>query len=386
MVLIYVMFAMIAFVLFASLAVDVGHARTTKSQLQFAADAAARAACQDLPSGVSTAQTTAVSMAAQNYADGTPVVLKTSQDINFGIWDPRTRTFTVLTGSAQANSNAIQIIARRVQSRQNAVSLSFATMFNNGTCDVTASSVACLTGNAGNYSIIGLNSISMSLAAYTDSYNSSVSSYSTTSHNHKGSIASNGNITLSGTVKVDGDARCGVGCSTTLLNTATVTGLNAPMGAVMSYPSVTLPSTYTDLGDVNMSSGTVSIGGGTYLIRNLVLSGTSHVIWTGPTILYISASYNVSGSAQIDTYLNIPSNRKLYFLPTCSTATWTGTNDCVGELYAPDTDFTISGGVELFGRVLARTIINSSSGGMHYDEALAPPGAGMTRSAVSTVQ
>jgi hypothetical protein len=124
-----------------------------------------------------------------------------------------------------------------------------------------------------------------------------------------------------------------------------------------------MPASYTDLGDVNLSMGTFSLPGGTYLIHNLSLSGTVNFTWDGPVTLYIENSYNVSGSAAINTYQNIPANRTLYFLPTCTSATWNGTNICVGTLYAPDTDFTISGSVEMFGRIVAKSINNTSSGG-----------------------
>jgi hypothetical protein len=131
--------------------------------------------------------------------------------------------------------------------------------------------------------------------------------------------------------------------------------------------------TYTDLGDVTQSSGTINVPGGTYLINNLTLSGTAKINWTGPVKLYIKSGYNVSGSVAINTFNNLPVNRQLFFLPTCKTATWSGTNVCVGDLYAPDTDFTVSGGVEKMGRIIAKSITNSSTGGMHYDESLPSP-------------
>jgi hypothetical protein len=385
--LIYAIAAISVLILFVSLAVDLGRVWVARDELQNAADSAARAACGDLPFGSQAAQNTAISVAGQNTADGSSVVLNPSTDIIFGTWDPNARTFTALSGSAQNNANAIRIIASRTASKGNAIPLWFARAAGKSSFDVTAKSTACLTGNPGAYSIIGLNGITMTGSAYTDSYNAATQgNYTAAGAHHKGAIASNGNITLSNQVLVDGDARCGVGMTTSLLNAAKVTGLNAPMGGVMSYPSVTLPSSYTDLGDVNMSSGSTSVGGGTYLLHSLILSGTAKITWTGPVVLYIRDSYNVSGSAAIVTYQNLPKNRVLNFLPTCKTATWTGTNDCVGELYAPDTDFTISGSVILCGRILAKTINNSSSGGMHYDESLSPPGGTAQREAVSTVQ
>ena len=225
------------------------------------------------------------------------------------------------------------------------------------------------------FSLIGLSNLTMTGNAFTDSYDASQGPYVPTKTDHRGAIASNGNIVLSNNVKVDGDARCGPGITTTLNNAATVTGMNSSLPASVSFPSVTLPPTYTDLGDVNMSSGTTSVPAGVYLIHHLNLSGTAHIIWTGKTTLYIKDSYVVTQSAKIDTYQNLAANRTLNFLPTCTTATWSGSNVCVGTLYAPNTDFTISGNVELMGRVIAKSINNSSSGGMHTDESLPTPGS-----------
>ncbi|HEX5244747.1 MAG TPA: pilus assembly protein TadG-related protein [Tepidisphaeraceae bacterium] len=386
LVLIYVMLSMIIFLVVASLAIDMGHARLAKTQLQFAADAAARAAAEDLPKGQSTAQQTAVTIGADNNVDGTPLVITPSSDVVFGTWDPNARTFTPQASASSGTSNAIRINASRTAAKGNAIQLAFASAFSSGKSDIHATATACFAGGNGAYSIVGMNSISMTMNSYTDSYNSSVGPYNSASPNHRGSIASNGNIGLSGSVKVDGDSRAGVGKTTTVGGTATVTGLNAPLGTVMSYPSASLPSSYTDLGDVNISSGTTTIPGGTYLIHNLTLSGTAHIIWTGPTVLYIQNSYTVTNTVQIDTYQNIPSNRVLNFLPTCTTAIWNGTNICTGDLYAPDTDFTIGGTVQMFGRILAKSITHSGGGGMHYDEALGAPGGGATGSSVTLVQ
>lgn len=385
-VLIYTAIAMVVFVGFASLAIDVAHVRIVKSQLQTAADAAARAACQALPNGTTTAQNAAVAAAASNYADGSPVILNPSTNMTFGIWDPTAQTFTASSASAMANANAIQVTLANSSLNGNPVTLWLANVLGKSTCDVSASSTACKSGNTSSYTMIGLNGITFNGNGYTDSYNASQGPYSAGSAHHKGSISSNGNINLSGSVKIDGDARCGVGMTTTIQGSATVTGLNAPLGAVVKFPSVTLPSSYTSLGDINMSSGTVSIAGGTYYLNNLTLSGSATVIWTGPTVLYIGNSYNVSGNASITTYQNLPANRILNFLPSCTSASWTGTNQCVGELYAPDTDFTISGTVDMYGRVTAKSLTVGGTAGLHYDESLSPAGGTTPGQAIITVK
>lgn len=225
------------------------------------------------------------------------------------------------------------------------------------------------------YALIGTSGITLSGPAFTDSYDASKGAYVQATAHQIGSIASNGNILLSNTAKVNGDARYGTSSNITIQNSASVTGLSAPLTTTISYPSVTMPAagTYTDLGDVNISSGTTSIPGGVYVIHNLTLSGTAIINWTGVTKLYIVNSYTVTGNVQINTYKNLPVNRTLYFLPTCTTATWSGTNICVGDLYAPDTAFTIGGSVDMMGRITAKSITNSSSGGMHYDESLPSP-------------
>jgi len=225
------------------------------------------------------------------------------------------------------------------------------------------------------HSLIGIASITMSGAAFTDSYNSSKGAYGSSAPGRNGSIASNGNITLSNTAKVNGDARPGFGRMVILNDTASVTGLKLSLSSPSIYPSVILPASgITNLGDVVMNSGVQNVPGGTYLIRNLTLSGSATINWTGPVTLYIQNSYSVSGNVVINAYQNNPKNRVINFLPTCVTATCTGTNTCVGDLYAPDTNFIVSGSVQKLGRIIAKTINNSSSGGMHADDALPQPG------------
>jgi hypothetical protein len=218
--------------------------------------------------------------------------------------------------------------------------------------------------------LVGINSLTLKGAAFTDSYDASVGNYDLVPHRALGTIGSNGPITLADTAKVFGDVRFGT--TLTTAPTAKINGMAAALASPGVYPSVAMPKsgTYTDLGDVNNSSGTQSPAGGTYMINNLTLSGTAQINWKGPVKLYIKTSYNVSGGVVINTHLDLPVNRKIFFLPTCKTATWSGSNKCVGDLYAPDTDFTVSGTVQKHGRIIAKSITNSSTGGMHADESL----------------
>ena len=225
------------------------------------------------------------------------------------------------------------------------------------------------------YVLVGINGVTLSGSAFTDSYNASKAAYDPTKAGAGGSVGSNGNIAIADTVRVNGDVRYGTASTVTVAPSAFVNGMAAPVTSPIQYPSVTLPpaGTYVDLGDVHNTTGTQTVAGGTYVINNLTLGGNAKITWTGPVKLYIKSSYTVSDSVIIETYQNLPQNRQLYFLPTCRTANWSGKNVCVGDLYAPDTDFTVIGQVEKFGRIIAKSINNSSSGGMHYDESLPAP-------------
>src|SRR5437764_1148924 len=70
-VMVYSVAIMVVFVAICSLAVDYGRVQLTKTELQSAADAAARAGAAGLYDG--TAVTRAVDCARYNVADGTPV-------------------------------------------------------------------------------------------------------------------------------------------------------------------------------------------------------------------------------------------------------------------------------------------------------------------------
>src|SRR5690349_7829892 len=112
MVIVFAVLMLLALVGFCSLAVDYGRVQTAKTELQRTADAAARAAVANVSGGISNAQSAATNVAAANTANGAAVALA-STDIEFGTWNPTSRTFTVLSGAARSGANAIRITARQ---------------------------------------------------------------------------------------------------------------------------------------------------------------------------------------------------------------------------------------------------------------------------------
>jgi len=144
--LIYTVIAVSALMAMISLAVDLGRVEMTKTQLQRAADAAARYGASGLANiinGQSAAAANAVAAAADNLADGTPVVLDPQNDVQLVIWNSTTGTYTVTNDPTLANG--VRVTPQRSAARGNAVAMTFARLIGVTSCDITnVSAVATL--------------------------------------------------------------------------------------------------------------------------------------------------------------------------------------------------------------------------------------------------
>ncbi|MGD1277732.1 MAG: pilus assembly protein TadG-related protein [Tepidisphaeraceae bacterium] len=141
--------------MFCGLAVDLGRAQTTKTELRRAADAAARAGAMEILKGntdystnlsdTSSVLTKVYQVAKANLADGTPVVLNTSVDVFVGNWNP-TKASTPVDLRFTPNGspvNAVEVYARRNgATNQSQVPLIFTQILGRKTLAVWAVSVA----------------------------------------------------------------------------------------------------------------------------------------------------------------------------------------------------------------------------------------------------
>jgi Flp pilus assembly protein TadG len=129
---------------FCSLAVDLGRVQAAKTEIRRAADAAARAGAAYLNQGSSNAVNAAISMAANNKVDISPLALTTS-DVTVGTWNTTTKTFTT-SGSPDNITTfaAVQVNAKRTKANGNPIPLLFGSVLGAKTCDVNATSVAAL--------------------------------------------------------------------------------------------------------------------------------------------------------------------------------------------------------------------------------------------------
>lgn len=152
MTLVYLVVVFPVLVGFASFGVDYARVQLVKTQLMVAAEAAARAAANQLPNGVTAVQNAAVLWGGYNSADGSAVSINSTSDVVFGTWSTSTRTFTVLTGSSRSSANAVQVTARCTASRNTGVPLLFAGILGQNFCEASESCIAMSnTGTSLNY-------------------------------------------------------------------------------------------------------------------------------------------------------------------------------------------------------------------------------------------
>jgi Flp pilus assembly protein TadG len=366
----------------ASLAVDYGRVQLAKTELRRAADAAARAGASSVPADITTATSLAVKYAALNVADGSPVELDPSNDIDFGLWTSSTKTFTKLTGNSLTGANAIRVTARRNFARKNAVPLLFANLLGVSSTDVSASSVALLTKGGSGYGIIGLDFVSMSGSASVDSYISSEGSYSTLSARDHGNVASNGNITMSGGAHIEGDANPGEGMT---VSGGNVTGSRKPLTEPIVKPPAEAGTAEFINNNANVAqyikNGSFSISGqktadfptGVYYFQNFTASGGAKINANvnGPVIIYVAGDLTLTGGSS--AYDGDAQNLQIILLNSGTKADFTGNSAIYVDLYAPLSKVTLSGTTDVFGQIVGKSVTITGSGYMHYDEKMTAP-------------
>lgn len=121
---IWAIFWFLIFCAFAGLAVDGTNAFRMKTMMQATADAAAHAAVQDLPDDTE-AIATALEYAAKNMPAGMYGGVLVEDDVEVGIWDIASRSFTPGFTIGLAPPNAVQVTLRSTRDAGNAIPVNF---------------------------------------------------------------------------------------------------------------------------------------------------------------------------------------------------------------------------------------------------------------------
>ena len=383
-----VMVVLLGFVAFV---VDVGRLELARTQLQLAADASALAGAGELgyrgagdTNLLSNVQAVTSQYASCHTAAGSAVNLLTSDTV-LGKWDSKYATFTELSGSQLSSANAVKVSCICNADRSNPVTFFFAPIFGNKNANVSATAIARVkTSRCG--LIIGINSVVMSGSSYTDSYTSDDGPYNYASATDRGHVCSNGNIVMSGSATIHGDAHPGPGKQVTRSGAASVTGAVVPLTKALSYPAVNpgnaatvndnakIPKTDNNKVAVD-SQGNFTLSGndgvtlppGTYYFTSIALSGSTQLRIVGSTTIYVTGKVALSGGTMANQ-TSLPKNLSLNVM--AGPATISGTADFYGAVYAPQAAVVRSGNAAYFGSIVGLTLDLSGSGGIHADESL----------------
>jgi hypothetical protein len=378
---VWILVTLTAATAFCSFAVDLGRVQVVKTELQRAADASARyAAAGFRDGGAERATANALDAADDNTADGTPVVLLADADVEFGLWDRRTRTFTPLAAADRRRTQAIRVTARRTAARGNAVPLLLARVVGLQTCDAKAVAIASVPRPG--YAFVGVEGVSVSGSAKIDSWDSRDGAYSPATQSDAATVASNGDIGFGGaSSRIHGDAWAGVGRRIT--SPGQVTGYRGTLTGPLSYP----PADAADAAAVNdnaalrvppfnpltrdlvMATGTYTVPAGTYYVNNLTLAGGT-LATSGAVTIYVTGALSITGDRTAPDGLK-PANLRILVASTLpGRIDLTGGDRLYGDIYAPYADLTDSGGSDVYGMLVARTIAITGSSGLHFDESM----------------
>lgn len=226
-----------------------------------------------------------------------------------------------------------------------------------------------------------------------------------------GAISLAGGSWIQGTIQVGVGGKTGAASpSTPTKNTANVVWKDwscwslaeSAMTSALSFPAVAAPAagstdvkvdwkglsltpgSYRDLSA--SGGGEVRLGGGTYVLRSLKLTGGAKLSFTGtannPAIVYITKDLDLTGGTLYNTSAQ-PKNMT-FMLAKDVAAKMTGGAQAFAVVYGPEADFTLQGGTDLYGAIVGRNVELKGGASIHYDTDLAKnPPAGLTSSSSS---
>lgn len=363
----------------ASLAVDVGYISALVAEAQNTADAAALAggtAMQDeLPFDALDRVDVILAMnqATQGYHS------LDDQTVELGQWACDGSGFIPIALSDAGTANAVRVVARR-----NNVSLIFAAIFGHSSTDVSREAIAMVPRRC--KGIWGLNTVTVPGNVETDSYDSTAGPYDPAASRSNGNLCSGGDITVAGSVVIDGDVMPGLD-SQLVMNggSAVITGATCPQGTDPNPPAIDFSDVefdndngtigLTDSGTNPMSGNTLSLASnesltlapGTYYFDAALFDSGSALTLTGATTIFVLGDFNISGKGTVNTTMD-PAD--LTIMSGGSSVTMRGQSAFYGMIFAPNATIKLSGNAEYFGAIIGNDVTVAGSFQFHVDESL----------------
>lgn len=367
-VLVYVSLSIIAFVAIASLAVDLAHMRVVKSQLQFAADSAARYAVTGI--STSTSANRAISAAASITVDGTAVVVGNS-DVVVGTWSGSAFT------AGGTTPNAVKVTAARSAARGNATSLWWGSLFGKSSCDITVTSIA-YGRNQPTAGFIGYAGIYYKNNSFYGGYDSRVTTLPTQATatatarlgTNTAMVGYQNNI-LKGDAILGPSATSPVGMQ--ISGTTQVRATDLPIPSMPNWNPLTAP---TDL----VVSTVTTLPGGYYWFNSMTV--TANLTFAGPSVVYVNGP--ISFDATVGPSSGGPRDLFIYQYGTTTfgDGDYNGMN-LTANVIAPYSDFVTKNNLNYYGSGVFNTITTKNNANFYYDTNL---GLADGSSIISTVK
>jgi hypothetical protein len=118
-------------------------------------------------------------------------------------------------------------------------------------------------------------------------------------------------------------------------------------------------------------SDAIIIADGTYCFSSVQLTDQSTLTVTGPVVLNLTAVGSFAGGGIVNTTAKVENLKIVSSLSSSSLGITVSSGSPVyGTFYAPDARVEITGGVDLYGAIAGRTVINTSGAKFHYDRKL----------------
>jgi hypothetical protein len=225
----------------------------------------------------------------------------------------------------------------------------------------------------------------------TDSYNSDSGSYAMTRFDGGGDVGSNGSVDICGTSVINGDATTSspgdlVISGSGVVNgdtstTAVASDIDPISDAALDYAMINSNAPSGFSGTYTYSSATreltvkpsdvLTLSGGVYYFTNLSIKGVLRIQPGASVQIYTTQNVIVTTDALVNTDGR---PKDLIIFSTAEQITLSGPSDIRAAIYAPSSNISLEGNVDLYGSMIGRTIADVGGSGFHYDRSLRDAG------------
>ena len=281
----------------------------------------------------------------------------------------------------------IRVRLVRSTERDNAIPLFFAPVIGTKNSEIEATAIAAATPGCSGF--VGIDFVTLGNNIRTDAYNSDDGSYGGGNQSADGDVCSNGPVSLASGAGVGGDAQ-GSSISGAGYNGATISGnqTNSPAGIVASpvdFDDATpnnnntidtnSPRPYGDpyynefTNDFIVDQGrTMTLYGGTYYFRDMLLRGGGKLIIDGEVRIFIERELRFDNGTDANR-AKLPINLQLFV--GAGPVNLQGGHDLYATIYAPTANVTVANNAKLYGSIVGKTLTVQGGSQLHFDLSLA---------------